>query len=292
MNNKASSELDRWLRQRLTDDQSQWFSERLQKLEQGDSDRDHYITFGMIPRKLGRNDLSLDAAELRQAAAARQHWDPSQWSVDTAARALFLCRLDEQSPDKFADKYIDFCRSADLSESISLYNSLPILSNSEGLDRQVGEGLRTNIRAIFEAIAHRNPYPMEQFDQNRWNHMVLKALFVDSTLAPIQGIDDRANAELAGILRDYAHERWAANRPVTIELWRCIGPFAEGEMIEDLNRVVDSGSELERQAALLALSKSPGPDAQTILKNHPETATAIASGALSWESLATGDTRP
>ena len=45
--------------------------------------------------------------------------------------------------------------------------------------------------------------------------MVLKALFVESTLHPIQGLDARANEALAHMLCDYAHERWAAGRPVS-----------------------------------------------------------------------------
>ena len=69
------------------------------------------------------------------------------------------------------------------------------------------------MRAVFEAVAHRSPYPREQFSENRWNHMVLKALFVDSTLHPMQGLEERANPELAKMLCDYAHERWAAGRP-------------------------------------------------------------------------------
>ena len=93
------------------------------------------------------------------------------------------------------------------------------------LEWQVGEGLRTSMRAVFEAIAHRSPFPKENFSEDRWNHMVLKALFIGSTLAPIQGLDERANPTLAEISADYAHERWAAGRPVTPELWRCIGPL-------------------------------------------------------------------
>ena len=66
------------------------------------------------------------------------------------------------------------------------------------------------MRAVFEAVAHRSPYPREQFAENRWNHMVLKALFVGSALHPIQGLEERANPALARMLCDYAHERWAA----------------------------------------------------------------------------------
>ncbi len=73
-------------------------------------------------------------------------------------------------------------------------------------------------------MAHRNPYPSERFAENRWNHMVLKAIFVGSPLHPIQGLDARANPPLARMLCDYAHERWAAGRPVSPELLRCVGP--------------------------------------------------------------------
>ena len=119
--------------------------------------------------------------------------------------------------------------------------------------------------------------------------MVLKALFIDSTLAPIQGLDDRANAELATILCDYAHERWAAGRPVTPELWRCVGPFARGPMIDDLARVTEGGSEVEQQAALLALAASPDPAAHEIVGKFPETGEAIANGSLTWDSLKVAD---
>ncbi len=56
------------------------------------------------------------------------------------------------------------------------------------------------MRAVFEAIAHRNPYPKAHFDIHRCNRMVLKALFIRRPLAPIQGLDQRANPELARIM--------------------------------------------------------------------------------------------
>ena len=68
--------------------------------------------------------------------------------------------------------------------------------------------------------------------------MVLKALFVGSALRPIQGLDARANPPLARMLSDYAHERWAAGRPVSPELWRCVGRFADAAALADLQRVL------------------------------------------------------
>jgi len=138
---------------------------------------------------------------------------------------------------------------------------------------------------VFEAVAHNNPYPRDHFGEHRWNHMILKALFVGSALAPVQGLDERANPELAQMLRDYAHERRAAGRPISPELWRCIGPFAEGEALDDLAQTLASADPQERAAAALALCASPAPQARRLLDRVPDLARRIETGALTWRSL-------
>lgn len=116
--------------------------------------------------------------------------------------------------------------------------------------------------------------------------MILKALFVDSTLHPIQGIDKRANADLAELLCNYAHERWAAHRSVTPELWRCVGPFAAPDMLNDLKRASQSSNANEHAGAMLALSQCPLPEAASLLAAYPATTKTIANGELTWDSLA------
>jgi len=275
-----------WLAERLTAEQQLWLDTQLEKVLLANSDRDLHITLGMIPRKLGRVDLDLSNDQLAAADNARVGWNPSHWSIDCAARIYVLCRLAERDDSEFAHTLADLCRNADLAESLALYNGACLYPVSEVLDRQIGEGLRTNMRAVFESIAHNSPYPAEHFDQNRWNHMVLKALFIDSTLSPIQGLDKRANAELATILCDYAHERWAANRPVTPELWRCVGRFATDAMIADLQRASQSENEVERAGALLALSDCDSARASAILNEFPALREDIGSGKLSWDWVA------
>ena len=283
---KAAALIKAWLAARLSAEQQIWLDTQTDKVLVANSDRDLHITLGMIPRKLGRADLNLGADELAAANDARPGWDPSQWSTDCAARVYVLCKLAARDDSGFADTLVDLCRNADLAESLALYNGACLYPPSDALDRQIGEGLRTNMRAVFESIAHNSPYPAEQFDQNRWNHMVLKALFIDSTLAPIQGLDKRANAELATILCDYAHERWAANRPVTPELWRCVGPFANNAMIEDLRRASQSQNSTEQAGALLALHSCDSPTASSILDEFPAQRDEIVSGKLSWDKIA------
>jgi hypothetical protein len=157
--------------------------------------------------------------------------------------------------------------------------------DADSIEDQAAEGLRTNMRAVFEAVAHRNPYPREQFDTTRWNQMVLKALFIDSTLHPIQGLDERANPELAHVLCDYAHERWAAGRPVSPELWRCVGPHATGDLVADLATALADGTDIERKAAALALSVSPSQAAASVLEQASDLAHGIAQGELTWDTL-------
>ncbi len=285
MSEAAPGLLREWLQRQLPGPARDWLAERLQMQATQPSERALHIPLGMIPRRLGKADLELSPSDLAAADAARAGWDPAAWSVDVAARVLVLL-LDGGANRGFAARFEDLCRTADLGESIALYSGLPLYPEPRALAFQVGEGLRTNVRAAFEAIAHRNPYPCEQFDEHRWNHMVLKALFIGSALAPIQGLDRRANPELARILCDYAHERWAASRPVSAELWRCVGPFAGAEALADLERVLASEDPRERRAAILALAAAPGSDARALLdRADADSRAALASGRLSWATL-------
>ena len=88
------------------------------------------------------------------------------------------------------------------------------------------------------------------------------------------------------MLCDYAHERWAAGRPVSPELWRCVGPYASGEMLDDLGRVLEKGTDPERNAAALALASSTDVAAADLLKAYPELSDAVAQNKVSWQTLA------
>lgn len=285
MSQTPASVLHGILCQQLDDVHREWLEHQRVALLGEPGDRNLAIAIGMAPRKLPRTPLVLSNADLSAIAKVRPGWVLSGLSVSDAARVLFLSEVSAVAQD-FVAMFRKLCQTADVAESIVLFKALPVLDGAAQLEDVVADGLRTNIKAVFEAIAHDNPYPREQFDEHRWNHMVLKALFIESTLAPIQGLDERANPELARIMRDFAHERWAAGRVVPFEIWRCVGPFAQDQdSIADLQRVILSTNNRERSAGALALARSQNDAARQLLVTVPDVAARIDSGDLTWSTL-------
>jgi hypothetical protein len=284
MNGTARALLIEWLNRRLDDATQDWLVERMAALTAGVPDRELYKAFSLVPRHIPHGTLGLNEIESVRASECLPGWMPQAWTLVDAGRILLLTALPHYEA-KFAPRFRSLCQTADVAESVSLYRGLPLYPEPAKLEPQVAEGLRTNMRNVFEAIAHHNPYPCQIFDEHRWNHMVLKALFIQSRLAPIQGLDERANPELARIMRDFAHERRAAGRPIPAEIWRCMGPFAVGAVLADLERVLKSGTTSERQAAVLALLASPDPAAAELLKWAPDLAADAASGKVSWAMI-------
>ena len=275
--------LQQWLDQRLDAAGARWLRESVASLAGGGTDRDLFRCVSLVSRRLGKAPLALDAAALAAANAARPGWDPSPWTADQAARLRLLLAAITDS-EIFVRRLDQLCATADLDELVAFYRGLPLYPDPPLHRLRAAEGVRTNMLVVFEAVAHRNPYPAEQLPDAAWNQMVLKALFVGSTLAPIIGLDRRANATLARMLGDYAHERWSAGRPVSAELWRCVGPFASGALLADLARVLETGTPPERACAVLALRSAPDPEARRLLDCHAALRDVVESRGVGWES--------
>jgi len=186
----------------------------------------------------------------------REGWRPDRWVQSEAARAVLLLSVAAPDADAYRTLCDKLCASADANETVAFYRALPILPFPEAHVARCAEGVRTNMSSVFCAVAHDNPYPSERLDEIAWNTMVLKALFIGVPLAPIVGLDERANPALMRMLCDYAHERWAASRTVSPELWRCVGPFADEAAKADLQKVLATGTDEEREAARRALEAS------------------------------------
>jgi hypothetical protein len=279
--------LGRWLAARLPADAAAWLESGAARLRAGAADRDLFLMTSIVTRRLGSAPLALSEPELAAASESRPGWDPSEWTVDQAARIFLLLA---SSPDgaELGRRLDRLCSAADIGELVAFYRGLPLYPDPPRHALRAAEGVRSNMRTVFEAVAHRNPYAAEQFAESAWNQMVLKALFVGSRLDLVVGLDQRRNEALARMLCDYAHERWAASRVVSPELWRCVGPFATGNVLDDFRRLLSRGTGVERQAAALALLEAPDAAAKKLLDTEPELAAAVRIGTFRWETLAAG----
>ncbi|MBA2410654.1 MAG: EboA domain-containing protein [Gammaproteobacteria bacterium] len=262
-----------------------WLDEQRERLAAGAPDYAFFATFSATPRHTGKQKLC-SAPEDQQSIGDLINWQT--WRIDQAARALLLLSIDNDDADAYACRLHKLSTCADLDELIALYQSLPLLPHGKRLITLAAEGARSNMTEVFNAVALGNAYPAEHFDEAAWNQLVLKALFVGRPLHAIYGIERRANRTLARMLVDYAHERWAAARIVSPELWRPVGPYADDDVVADLERVLEDCDPVQQSAAALALSQSQSPRALEALARRPDLRAAILEKRLTWRGLAEG----
>ena len=277
--------LRRWLSRYVAEESLTWLDQKKEQIAEGAGTRVFFTAFSAVPRYLGKQDLELTPEDLQTAEAMRAGWSPSHWSVDQAARTLLVMALPQDNAEKYLQTLEQVFTTADVGELVTLYQALPLLPYPERLSARAAEGVRSNMTAVFNAVALRNPYPAQYFDDLAWNQMVLKALFVGSPLHLIQGLDRRANLALAQMAIDYAHERWAASRSVSPELWRLVGQFGDANTLMDLERAFADPDPLQQAAAALACALCSLPQAQDLLARYPELQASIQSGRLTWSSL-------
>jgi hypothetical protein len=246
--------LDRWLAAGLALEAGAWLADACKRIAAGAAEKTLFLSFSSAARRVGKNDLGLDAAELARAAQACPGWDPSRWSRDQAARSRLLLALPAADPAAWLATLDRLCAAATVEESVAIYQTLPLLPHPERLTGRASEGVRSSMKAVFEAVALDSPYPARWLDQGAWNQLVLKAFFVGADVDRLQDARRRANAELTHMLCDYARERRAAKRPIDARLWRLVGWCADAAARADLERAVAEGDAAERAEAQRALA--------------------------------------
>lgn len=274
-----------WLQKRLDSDSFQTLKTTYENLKGDAEDWEVFSSFSRAPRYTGKEPLKLSADEISKAESLRTGWKPGHWTIDQLARTLLLLSLAEREKQEFLDKLGKLFTSSDLGEGVALYQSLPVLPYPHDLTGRAAEGIRTNITSVFNAVAHRNPYPADFFDDDAWNQVILKSLFVGSPIYLIQGVDERANKPLAAILVEYAHERWSAGREISPELWRSVGPFIDETYINDIEKVLSNDKAVHRHAAILALLDAKSGAAHRVLKSHDSLVKEVESKNITWDDI-------
>jgi hypothetical protein len=277
---------DAWLSQKTDASGVAWFRAAIHDVAHATNERALSVAIGLAPRRLGKADLSLNAAELARADALRPGLDLSDWSIDQLARVALMAASHAGNGTAFASRFDGFCATAEINELIALCRGLPVYPDPALIEPRAREAVRSGMRPVFEAVAHRNPYPCETFAEEAWNQMVVKAFFMGSTLWPIQGLDQRANPRLARMLVGLTQERWAAQRPVSGEVWRCVAPHADREGIAALAQGWTTGNDKERLAIALALRTAPQVQINLPADELARLQAYLVSGKINWPDLA------
>lgn len=279
-----SALLCEWIERQTRGAARAWFSAALEQLSAPDTpERTVNIAVSLATRRLGKADLDLNNDDLARADKARTKWDPSQWSLDQSGRVALLLACDGGDIEALDSRLTQLLRTADIGELVAFYQALPLYPVQQRHAARAAEGVRSNMRAVFEAVAHRNPYPSECFDEGAWNQMVLKALFVGTTLWPIVDLDSRANDALTQMLCDYAEERWSASRTISPELWRCVALAADERAIACLERALKSDDVPSREGARFAMTAANDDRFSNLLNQYP--GTAQLAGTPGWQAL-------
>lgn len=241
--------------------------------------------FVLVPRKTGKAVLNVSSEDTEQLDALIPGFSLNGWSVDMLGRTWILLSLDETNKEEYFRIIENLFLAGEVNELVSLYSSLPLLAYPEIWVKRCAEGVRSNIGNVLEVIMYQNPYPQNNLDQSAWNQLVLKAFFTGKDVGKIEGIDQRANKDLAYVISDYVHERRAAGRDINPALWRLVGPFIDDKLLEDVKWALESGVTINKKAAALALVQSNYQPAVDLLNNEPQLKAAIEQKQLTWDSL-------
>lgn len=225
--------------------------------------------FVMLPRKTGKFNLNISESQHQQLKEVGIDYI-SDWSIDRLARVWLLSVQSFADAEKSHPLIENLFLSAEVNEAVALYSALPFLAQPETWVKRCAEGIRSNIGSVLEAIMENNPYPSQYLDEAAWNQLVLKAFFTEKDINKINGLDERANAQLALTLSDYARERYAAGRQINPQLWRLAGPFINDQIFEAIKIGLSNQDKKEHEAIALAISKSDYQPAKAYISQIPE----------------------
>jgi hypothetical protein len=215
--------LRRWLARTVTPEAVAWLDAEIDRQRTGVDERRLGLTLGLVGRKIGRTELSLTPDDVAAARRHRAHWQPEFWASDEGARLAMLLATHHDDDQTFAARVDRLCATAEVTEHVAYLKGFAVFPAAKQLHGRAREGVRSSIGPIFEAIACRNPYPFDHFDDAAWNQMVVKCVFTGASIETIVGLRERRNPELIQMLRDFVAERHAAGRPLPDAVYNYIG---------------------------------------------------------------------
>lgn len=259
-----------------------WLKGKIESLKENKSSKDLFMTYSLLNVKFdAANVISFDALDTTSSRYLSGH----NATMLQVSRIYFLAEVLSQDIEFYTPKVANIIQVADTGELETFLKYLVLLPNPEAYKQTAVEALRTNIATIFDAISLNNPYPAEYFNDQQWNQMFLKAAFMERDLSQIASIDERANEDLARIISDYAHERWAAGRKIDPLFWRPVSKFLNEQLLGDMKTLLNSDDVVENLAGALCCYYSENEKALALLNGKPALKHKIADGHTTWNTI-------
>ena len=263
-----------------------WLDETMASQRANFEKRPFYYAFSGVSRRFEKRGALIVSEEDDKALHQEMPgFTVKRWDQFRLARVILLLVLADQDEETFIETIEALLNTADLREHVAILSAFALLPHGEKLVDYTREGLRSNIVDVFDAVAMDNPFPAEHFSDDAWNQMVLKALFISRPLYRIYGIDYRANLTLAEALSNLAHERWAAERWVSPELWRSCTNFLTEQIIEDITRVAGTDEPGQKEAAALIVHRDEEGKLDHLRDQVKTFLDDAADHRLTWHSL-------
>jgi len=264
----------------LDKDAQQWLDEKIETIVTEEAVRSFFLTYTLLAEKVHSTQVLIE-----EETEIDLYFDKQQVNTLEIARIYYLNSILAAKPDVFIPHVSKIIQVADSSELETFLKYLIFLPKPESFKMVAVDALRTNIASVFDALALHNPYPAQYFDDKQWNQMFLKAAFMQRPLEQIKAVDERANADLARIISDYAHERWAAGRDINPYFWRPVSGFINEVLLQDMQRLFMSEDLAVQKAAALCCHHSSNEEAKKLLANNPELYQLAESNTLNWNTI-------
>ncbi|MEJ5049332.1 EboA domain-containing protein [Chryseobacterium culicis] len=259
LNHNSCEILSSLIQSRLSEAQMDWMNVSMLF----DNETLFFQNFGLISRMIPSLSPDWNPSEKIILEQLYPGFISGQWNLQQLCRCLLMLHIPEDQNTTIVKK---LTQSADINELVCIYKGIFFLENAHEFISLVEEGIRTNITSIFDSIALLNPFAAKYLPLDSWNQLILKALFMGRPLYQIINLDLRKNEKLAFIATDYIHERWSAGRTVSPEIWRLMDGFVNKEVTSDLLKVIESGDQLSKQAAIIVLRENASNTCNNILR--------------------------
>lgn len=240
----------------------------------------------MAKRKLG-------TASLDQTDAIDTTFSPlniRRWSCTDAARLTLLMTAIESIPEKIQNIITAYYKMGDESEKIAFIRGLIYFAPADYLIELALDAGRTNNLELLAALTLDNPFPACFYSDQAFNQMVLKGLFLGLAIERVEGIEQRANADLTRMCENYVVEREEAGRTVPVDIWLAIGPYASATGRQQMVEYLKDDNVGHRYYCALALAQRLSKDTtlEPILRDHIQNETEPMITKLLQDTLQVG----